>query len=55
MRFSIEGCEDSHIKIPKDIIEYLEKEMIFFLGRLKGERKFFIFEEDLKEKPTEAS
>ena len=30
VRFSTEGCEDSHIKIPKDIPEYLEKMRIFF-------------------------
>ena len=30
VRFSTEGCEDSHIKIPKDILEYLENERILF-------------------------
>ena len=41
VRFSTEGCDDSHIKIPKDIAKYLEKERNF-LGRLEGERKFFL-------------
>ena len=41
MRFSTEGCEDLHIKIPKDILEHLEKED-FFLGRPEGEKKFFL-------------
>ena len=42
VRFSTKGCEDSHIKIPKDIPKYLEKERIF-LGRLEGEKKAFYF------------
>ena len=30
VRFSTEGCEDSHIKKPKDILGYLEKGRTLF-------------------------
>ena len=48
MKFLTDGCEDSHIKIPKDTPEYVEKERMF-LGRPEGERVFS--EEDPKEPP----
>ena len=41
MRFSTEGCEDLHIKIPKDILEHLEKEDFFFWEDPKVRKIFF--------------
>ena len=51
VRFSTEGCKDSHIKIPKDIPEYLKKERIYIYIYFKKTRRNHLDYPKVKEDP----